>query len=384
MTDKLSNLHLESWSNELHHSILRNDAMLIAVFSTKKEILFINNTFLKFANNDIINSFVNPTFENLLSMEHTNQPIFDGYITFGDYASINKSIVAQVFRKNDQFLLIGNINTSQLFEQNENMHHLNREISNLQRQLIKEKSALENTLEQLNTVNTQLDALNKSKDRFINILAHDLRNPLVTICGFLNRLSKNLKEYDIDKVDRQLKIVNESAIATTKLVENLLFWERLQVKQFTFDIKNHSILEASNSTIEIIKLQAVNKKVKLVNKIKPDLFSNFDINIFDIVLRNLLSNALKFTNTHGEISIDCVEENSNYVIIVSDNGVGMTADQLYKLFTISDKNTSLGTDNEKGTGLGLLICKELVDKHNGKIWAESSLGIGSKFKFYLK
>lgn len=231
--------------------------------------------------------------------------------------------------------------------------------------------------------NKELNKLNSDKNRFIAILAHDLKSPFNSILGFLELLTINLHKYNIEKIEKQINIVNNSAKNTFRLLEDLLLWVRANSGKIPYEPKKLNFANICDEVIENLKLTA-NKKNIIINH-----FSTAEINIFadknmvNTVLRNLVSNSIKFTNINGIIGI-YAETNLNTVIIsVSDNGIGIEPDTLNKLFDISQKISTGGTENEIGTGLGLVLCKEFVEKHGGKIWVESVFGKGSDFKFTM-
>jgi PAS domain S-box-containing protein len=230
--------------------------------------------------------------------------------------------------------------------------------------------------------NEELTKLNSDKDRFITILAHDLISPFNTILGFLDLLKSNIRIYDIEKVEQHINIINNSAQNTFKLLEDILFWVLANSGKIPFEPQKLNFTTVCAEVIENLKLNATNKNIT-INVFALDVHILADKNMLNTILRNLISNAIKFTKNGGQIDINA-ETNHTYVTItVSDNGTGIKPEILPKLFDISCKLTTMGTENEKGTGLGLLLCKEFAEKHGGQIWVESELGKGSDFKFSL-
>jgi len=231
--------------------------------------------------------------------------------------------------------------------------------------------------------NNVLKKINTDKDRFITILGHDLKSPFNSILGFLSLLTQNVRKYDIDKIESQINIVNNSAQNTFKLLEDILMWVRANSGKIPYEPQKLNFATICNEVIENLKLTANTKNIT-INHFATDEINIFaDINMLNTVLRNLVSNSIKFTNKSGRIDIYAEKNHSNIIITVSDNGVGIEPDTLKKLFEISQKATTDGTENEKGTGLGLLLCKEFVEKHGGEIWVESDFGKGSDFKFTM-
>jgi len=235
----------------------------------------------------------------------------------------------------------------------------------------------------INQQNEELKKLNADKDRFITILAHDLKSPFNSILGFLNLLSKNIRKYNIDKIENQINIVNNSAKTTFSLLENILMWVRANSGKIPYEPQKLNFETICNEVLEDLKLTASTKAIKIKYFSASEIYIFADKNMLNTVLRNLVSNSIKFTNRNGQITIYAEKSNTNVILTVSDNGIGIEPETLNKLFEISQKITTEGTENEKGTGLGLLLCKEFVEKHSGKIWVESELGKGSDFKFTL-
>jgi len=231
--------------------------------------------------------------------------------------------------------------------------------------------------------NQELTKLNSDKDRFMSILAHDLRSPFSSILGFSDLLIKNISTYDIDKIEKQVKVINNVAQNTFNLLEDILLWTRSQSGNLPFEPSELDFKICCYEAIEILKINANNKNITInyVETEKNVVYA--DINLLNTILRNLISNAIKFTNIGGNVNIYAKQNSASIIITVSDNGIGISPKILAKLFDATQIVTTMGTDNEKGTGLGILLCKEFVEKHGGKIWVESEVGKGSEFKFTL-
>ena len=229
----------------------------------------------------------------------------------------------------------------------------------------------------------QLLQLNTDKDRFISILAHDLRSPFFTILSYLNLLIENVRKYDIDEIEEHIRIVNHSAQNTFNLLEDLIRWIQSESGKLPYEPQKLNFKYICEDVVEIFK-PAANAKNITINLFIAEMITVFaDINMLKTVLRNLVSNAIKFSNPGGQIDITAKKTQSNITISFSDKGVGIASEMLDKLFDITQINSTIGTAAENGTGLGLLLCKEFVEKHGGKIWVESELGKGSRFNFIL-
>jgi len=229
----------------------------------------------------------------------------------------------------------------------------------------------------------KLRLLNATKDKFFTIISHDLRSPFNSILGFSELLIENVKELDIAETENYLEIISSSAKNTLVLLDNLLNWAKSQTGQINFNPKKLNLSSIIQEIIEKSNSMAKIKDISL-NQMKSDEIEAYaDENMLMIVLRNLISNAIKFTETGGNINISVISVENQVEISISDDGVGMNDETRKQLFDISADKTTKGTANEKGSGLGLILCKEFVEKLGGNIWVESELGKGSDFKFTL-
>lgn len=229
----------------------------------------------------------------------------------------------------------------------------------------------------------QLLQLNSDKDIFLSILGHDLRSPFNTLLGFSKLLLKNIRIYDIDKIEYFAKTINKSARTANNLLEDILIWARAQQGSIPFKPLGLNLADIYNDVHETLKPIADAKNI-VINCLAEDHLNVFaDADMLKTLLRNLVLNAIKFTNYGGAININAAVNFGVVTISVSDNGVGIPPKNRAKLFDISEVLTTTGTAKETGTGLGLLLCNEFVEKHGGKIWVESEVGKGSDFKFTL-
>ena len=256
---------LSKWEKELAITLSENKSFCLALFSIKKELLFANELMLSLFKGEAHQSFINPSFDELLA-SNTNsngKPVFNGFLTVGDYSSINTSILVNVYRKDDKLLIVGGFNAELLLQQNQNMHELNKMIGNLQRQLISEKNNLEVTLDKLNEANQELKNLNIDKDRFISILAHDLKNPFNAILGLSDYLLKSLRELEFHEIEEQLNVISKTGYQTYHLLEDLLMWTKSQSGKLSFNPKEFNINEVCIEIIGNFKPQATTKRIKI-------------------------------------------------------------------------------------------------------------------------
>ena len=237
----------------------------------------------------------------------------------------------------------------------------------------------------------KLQESNKTKDKFFSIIAHDLKSPFNAMLGFSNLLVKNHAKYDEHKRKRFLEIINRDIQNTYNLLENLLLWSHSQRGAIAFNPFTENLYLLYLETYELLYRSAKNKSIKLINKIPENINVFADKSMILTVLRNLISNAIKFTPEGGTVQIGVktrhVVETRHSLslteIYVKDNGVGIPKESIEQLFEISENVSTSGTDGEKGTGLGLIICKEFVEEHGGAIWVESEEDKGSTFIFTL-
>ena len=227
----------------------------------------------------------------------------------------------------------------------------------------------------------QLIQLNADKDRFISILAHDLSSPFNSILGFLDLLTDNIRTDDIDTIERQLHIVNNSAKHFFSLLQDILLWVRAQSGKLPFEPKECNLAEICEDAVSNYTLNIEHKNISISYLSLDNLNMVADIDMIKTVFRNLISNAIKFTNKGGDITISAQQNQSALTVSITDNGIGISPERIAKLFSISEIHSTNGTANEKGTGLGLLLCKEFITKHGGTIWVESELGNGTSFIF---
>ncbi|WP_165921809.1 sensor histidine kinase [Natronoflexus pectinivorans] len=236
--------------------------------------------------------------------------------------------------------------------------------------------------EEIEEKNKELNKMNESKDKFLGIIAHDLKNPISNIWG-LSQLLITDKSLDEETKQKCIETINISIKNTHSLLDNLLDWARAQSNSIVFIPKFHNAYEIVESILDVVQYMADKKSISIENNISQSLKIFADQNMLETIIRNLISNAIKYTKINGRIVISANQvqnENKEFVEIrVIDNGIGMSQNQLSELFTISKNISTKGTENEEGTGLGLLLCKEFMDEHNGEIHVKSSLSAGSCF-----
>ncbi|MFK5857095.1 MAG: PAS domain S-box protein [Bacteroidota bacterium] len=229
----------------------------------------------------------------------------------------------------------------------------------------------------------QLRDLNSTKDKLFSVIAHDLRSPFNSILGFSELLIDSVKGPEIAKTEKYVEIIHSSAKNTLTLLDNLLDWAKSQTGLMTFIPEELNLSLVIKEVIKFSNSPAEIKNISLNYVQTDDVMVYADHNMINTILLNLISNAIKFTNPGGNIEINSRLHQKQVEISISDNGVGMDKDTYNKIFSIDINHTTKGTAKEKGSGLGLVLCKEFVDRHQGEIWAESKKGGGSVFYFTL-
>ena len=229
----------------------------------------------------------------------------------------------------------------------------------------------------------RLKELNATKDRVFSIIAHDLKNPFNALMGFSEILARRIDSYDKEQVKKYTSIMNNTANNIYMMLENLLEWSRTQRKKINLSFENFDIRTSAISVITLLELNAYRKHVDLNCKIPQKTYVHADKNTISTVLRNLIDNAIKFTGEGGKITIDAIDTNDMVEILVSDTGIGIEKEDIDKLFKVETNFSSSGTLDEKGTGLGLILCKDFITLNKGEIWIESIINKGTTFHFTL-
>lgn len=235
----------------------------------------------------------------------------------------------------------------------------------------------------LNEQNLKLQELNATKDKFFSIISHDLKGPLNSLSSFSNLLINHTDSLSKEEITMLARDFDKSLKNLSSLLENLLDWSRSQTGNIDFTAEPFDIVQMLGDNQSLLTSQAAVKEIVIHNEATGRLIVQAHKNSISTVIRNLISNAIKFTPVKGKIWITADENTDDVQVSIRDNGVGMSHDVVAKLFRIDSKHSTKGTANEKGTGLGLILCKEFVEKNGGRLWVESVEGSGSAFHFTL-
>jgi signal transduction histidine kinase len=257
-------------------------------------------------------------------------------------------------------------------------------------QLLDNRKILENKNLELEKLNVELKnseqglkELNNSKDKFFSILAHDLKNPFASIIGLSEFLNDEMDSLTKDETKKIVRSITHSSKRVHKLLENLLKWSLLQTGRIKFYPVAFNLSNLISETAELFVQTAEAKKITIIAEFNHSTLVFADVNMIETAIRNLISNAIKFTDTNGRILIRTVQQNKFVRVDIIDNGIGISEQDIDKIFRIEEHTTILGTGNEKGTGIGLVLSKEFVERNGGKIWFSSELGEGTQFNITI-
>ncbi len=328
-------------------------------------------------NNDLHNDFEN--CENIL---RTNS---------GEIRNILKSIYPIQYKGMNCFIE-SFIDVSELKAKENELKQMNEDLY-INKQLMEENLFKNNILvEELSATKEILERINSEKDKFFSIIAHDLKSPFSGFLGITKMMSENINEFTLQDLQKISSSMQTSAVNLYKLLENLLEWASMQRGLVSFNPENCNLLFLIKQIISVQTEVAKQKQIEFINVATENDNVFADVPMLNTILRNLVSNAIKFTPRGGKIEIGTIPHthflefvsDGDICIFVKDSGIGMPIDMIEKLFKLDEKVSRPGTENEPSSGLGLLLCKEFVEKHGGKIWVESQVEVGSTFYFTLK
>ena len=244
-------------------------------------------------------------------------------------------------------------------------------------QILKYKQAV------LNKNNRSLEAINHQKDNLFSIISHDVRSPVAAILSSIQFLNENLERFSAEELEELLDELEKQTGTLYELIESVLLWAKSQMNGFNFHIEAVHVHEVLNQVLEAEKFMAERKRLSIISNIQEGFFVQTDQQVLQVILRNLFSNALKFTPTGGTITFDLKEDATHYLISVADTGIGMSPREMEKVMKGEERFTVKGTDNEPGNGIGLILCQEIARRVGGAIEVESKPGVGSTFTIIL-
>jgi len=231
--------------------------------------------------------------------------------------------------------------------------------------------------------NQELQKLNSEKDKFFTIIAHDLKSPFNTIMGFSELLVEKIKEKRYEDVEEYADIIQKTSQKSMYLLSNLMEWARSQTGRMQFNPEFFDLVSFIDDILELFEIIADQKSIVIQKEMPAKAPAFADKSMLSTVLRNLISNAIKFTKPGGQVIISVKLIQTGVVVSVKDTGIGIPKENIEKLFRIDGNISTVGTNNENGTGFGLVLCNDFVKKHGGEIWVESAKNLGSTFYFSL-
>lgn len=268
----------------------------------------------------------------------------------------------------------------QVIERTKEIKQKNTMLEEQTDELKAQRDELKSQRDVLEAQRDELDATNSVKDRLFSIISHDLRSPFNTLKGFIELIQLRYDGYTDKEVKDMIEIISGSADTMYNLLDNLLSWSRSQKGTLKLHPRRTNLAELINAKIELLNQQAANKNILIDLGCEADgVFLELDSDLMNVVIQNLLGNAIKFTPKGGKIEVNCTLEKDQLIVYVRDNGVGISEEDAEKLFDPNVHFSTSGTEKEKGTGLGMIICKDFVALHHGEIWVESESGKGSTF-----
>jgi len=259
----------------------------------------------------------------------------------------------------------------------------NKIIRGNEEDLMQQNEEISALLQNLNEKNIELIELNATKDKFFSIIAHDLKNPFSLVLNFNELLIKGFDDCSPKEIKQLAQMTHDSAKQAYNLLENLLTWARIQTGKISPVSVKIRLSELINEIKNLYEPLVNSKNLNYETVIHSDCFIYADKEMVKTILRNLINNAIKYSYPKETIKIETQELDNNILFTISDTGIGIEPEYIGKLFNIESKLTKTGTEGELGTGLGLILCKEFVEKNNGEIWVESKFGKGSQFKFTI-
>ncbi|MBK8805279.1 MAG: response regulator [Bacteroidales bacterium] len=308
--------------------------------------------------------------------------ILSFYIRTRSIKQRNKLLEKEVRKRTQELFEINALlldSSEEVKQQNEKLEISNYEITKKTEKIIKQQEEIIKQKDILTQNYAELKDLNSTKDKFFSIIAHDLKNPVNALTGFSELLMNQFDNYDKEKIRKFVFHIHSSSNSIQNLLLNLLDWARTQSKQHKVYLEMISLTDIFNEIARLFERQLEDKKISLIINIEDNTKVYADYNMINVVFRNIVSNAIKFTPEKGSITVDSIKGKTK----ISDSGIGMTKEQMNALFKLDHAQSTNGTNNETGTGLGLLICKEFVEINNGTISIESEQNIGTSFTIAL-
>lgn len=315
---------------------------------------------------------------------------FQDQVKENELLQMEQEINSKIIRNQKYFLflsfaliIISLVFTVYIITTNKKMEISNLQLNDKNCEIEQQKEVIQQKVQAIEEKNRELEKINQIKDKLIAVIAHDLKNPFNTISGYSELLVSRYHSFEKKEVQEFLKIINESSAKGNYLLDNLLQWYRLQTMSLKFLPLQLNLYNIVKDELLFYTSIAQDRGVNIINSIPQGITIHADSNMLKTIIRNLVANALKYTDKNGTISISATYDNREVTVAVEDSGRGIDPLIKEKLFTGEHGVTSTGQGGEKGSGLGLILCKDFVEMHHGRIWVESEPGKGAKFFFTL-
>ncbi len=354
------------------------DNLLHGIYRTgiDGKIIYANQGFAKILGYHSVKELININIQDLFVDQSRRDELIKLSIE-----NISNSLEIQIYRKDKSKIWIKG-SCSVVSGADRNIGYIDGIIEDITQQHENEQELLKSKM--------LLEEVNLNKDKFFSIISHDLKSPFSQIIGATEHLMGKIDEYNKENIRKFLGLLKEESVHSYRLLENLLQWSKNQRGMISYNPVPIYVPYLIKEVLSVFNQIANNKNIKIKTKTSQDLYIYADKEMIATILRNLLSNAIKFTYKNGEINIIAryrIEVNEmveTYVeFSITDNGMGIPKDNLTNIFSLPVNRNSKGTYNESGTGLGLIVCKEFIEKHGGKIWVESEENKGSNFIFTI-
>jgi PAS domain S-box-containing protein len=369
-------LHEISQSRKELETIINTAPAMIWVKNVDKKYTLLNKSYAEtFSIDTKLSREEIASCANKIISVHPNRPQIDKE----DSAIIeNRAPLINIERKvtleNGKSIYL-NVNRAPMFDENNNLVGIVGVMDDITTRVESEKALLD--------TKKTLEESNKQKDKLFSIIAHDLRSPFNGMLGFIEILSEEYPDLSEEEKISFIKNIQTSLKDLLALIDNLLTWARSNLNREDYNPRDISMSEIINPVMRSYSIVAANKKINIHSSVEENLVLFADPDMLETVIRNLVSNAIKFTRPGGKISINGYQKDQLIIVEVADEGVGMSQEVANNLFKLDANVTSRGTNNEKGTGLGLIICKNFVEKHGGTIFVKSELNKGTVVSFNL-
>ncbi len=359
-------------SEEQFHKIFDTSPIGITLVGAGFNFLHVNESFCLFSGYSE-NELLKLTFKDITLPDHIA----------GNIESLEKLAAGEIqiyetekrYIRKDQKTTWGSSHVTAIFDNNRNFRYYLAMIKDINQRKQAEAEILR--------MNKTLTEANASKNKFFSIIAHDLKSPFNAIVGFSDLLLEQVREKKYAAIEKYAEIILHSSEHALQLLTNLMEWSRSQTGRIEFNPEYFEMVNFINDIVPLFEDIAGQKSITIQTGLPSNAPVYADKAMISTVLRNLISNAVKFTKPSGLITISLYETNQNLTVSVTDNGIGISKERIEKLFRLDENESTPGTQNEKGTGLGLILCKEFIEKHGGEIWVESEVGKGSTFNFSL-